>query len=643
MVGVWKDKEKRLAFVVSLLLHSFAFFALELSWEFPETVPLENFLVIDVSAPALTEIEQEDLGESQSFGELIPLEEPSVTLVPDLSPQVDVVNPIDVTTEVAVSTITASPIPTPSLDVQIMPLLDLATEVNVDITELTNITTTVTAVTTSAVAIPEPIIEPTVVAERTIPVPNNEVALRAEVNVPLPNVEVNSGQTLAIPQPSINAETLTPREILIQATANTSLPQGIPIVNATANVTMLQTIPTPNNQVTLSQAQTIPQPGINAETLTAREVSIQATVTTSSPQNIPIITATPIVTAPQVVPMPNSQVTLSQAQTISTPTIQASVQLPQETEPAPREETQQTATPINQSTTQIDQQNQTEEITIEATETTQTSNLEGNAAERTPYREQRQQAITALLENTTTAPNGLQEASMIFELPIATGQTQLLAVYNKLDANTIGPLASSKKYFDELSQELNAVLIHNNNNTSTNPLQINPTSNPNLFSNTNNQQYSNGKTLRQELVSQNQNNTWTISGTLYRPAASAANSTELSIQYTSGYTSSFTYLSNLNSYKWQRNNQTTNSSTEDTLVTAVVTAKTLSVPTSSGELFIPLKGGPAQLFLRGKVINGSWQFNRGFKFTDENQELIELSAYKIWVLFVPQDATQINN
>ena len=97
----------------------------------------------------------------------------------------------------------------------------------------------------------------------------------------------------------------------------------------------------------------------------------------------------------------------------------------------------------------------------------------------------------------------------------------------------------------------------------------------------------------------------------------------------------------LNLYRWQRIGQDASDASGDAVVVdAVVVARIIAQPQPNdpeGRLYIPLRGGDATLYLRGKEITGTWTPENGFTFIGEDGP-IDLTPFKHWVMFVPAGA-----
>jgi hypothetical protein len=57
-----------------------------------------------------------------------------------------------------------------------------------------------------------------------------------------------------------------------------------------------------------------------------------------------------------------------------------------------------------------------------------------------------------------------------------------------------------------------------------------------------------------------------------------------------------------------------------------------------GRLYLPLDGGEATLYLRGKAVPGRWNPGGGFQFVTAEGEVVDLTPFKHWILYVPEYA-----
>jgi hypothetical protein len=272
--------------------------------------------------------------------------------------------------------------------------------------------------------------------------------------------------------------------------------------------------------------------------------------------------------------------------------------------------------------------------------------------QRTPFSERRERPLAVMIDNANGYPqSGLREAGLIVEMPVEGGVTRLMTVYDRSDPGAVGPVRSARDYFVELSQGIGGVLVHDGGSPGAMaaiaraPLPtLNAYTSGELFSRSGERGapynlYTGGGALRQAVNSLQLDTSRLIQGLVYRPAADAASASEATVRFSSIYDSGFRYLPELGLYRWVRNgSQAVDANGEAVLVDAVVIASIEARPLpndDAGRLYIPLRGGPATLLLRGSVIEGSWLQNGGVRFVDRTGQEIELTPFKTWVAFTP--------
>ena len=136
-----------------------------------------------------------------------------------------------------------------------------------------------------------------------------------------------------------------------------------------------------------------------------------------------------------------------------------------------------------------------------------------------------------------------------------------------------------------------------------------------------------------------------VSGTLYVPPGNAPDASSVTVNYSADYTSGFRYLPDLDQYRWLRNGaDATDAAGEAVTADAVVVARVTAFVKSGdkeGRLYLPYSGGEATLYLRGKAIPGSWTKEGGFTFLSTSGVKVDLTPFKNWILFAPEEA-QVN-
>ncbi len=520
MTSTWQDKDKRRAFLLSLLIHILALFTLLWAWNKPKVVPLESFLVIDVGTPALAETPTdaaaadapapqaaEPLVAAPEIGEPVAQTPPEVTP----SPQEPVVEPAPQATQAtqAPTPVETPPAPEPQVEAAAPapvetpepvaepsqsappPVAEVAPEVveaAVDVTPNVDVTTTLPEINEVEVApqpeaqalpIPKPATDVSVATARTI-----TTDIRVEVNqpqtVPVPSVEAQVQEARAVPNPSVSAAVETPSVIPQPQVASTvSTARAIPQPSVNSAVSEAQSVPQPNVQTNVSAATSVPQP------------NVQTTVTAST--NVPQPNVQTTVTASTNVPQPNVQTSVTSSQSVSvSPSAQVASR---QVVPIPV---------VSAAVTAVNPDAQTgaaSETIVNATEASvatpgQTNNRQpgGNADRsgqttaqdgadpanlglaagpegsenptgapiaRVPYRENRDRPLTVMLDNLRGYPQlGLLEASYIIEMPVEGGITRLMTIYDRIDPARVGPVRSTREYFLEINSGFNGVLVH---------------------------------------------------------------------------------------------------------------------------------------------------------------------------------------
>ncbi|MCA9835656.1 MAG: DUF3048 domain-containing protein [Trueperaceae bacterium] len=338
----WQDKDKRRAFLLSILIHTLALLALLWAWNRPDVVPLESFLVIDVGPPAFSETTTnaaaadapapqaaEPLVAAPEIGEPVAQTPPPSTPVPQEAPaeatEVAEPSPTPEVAETPAPEPQAAEIPTPEPQAEASPP-PLETPVEVaepsppppqevpapqvvetpaDATPETELTTTLPEIDevelapqpeAQALPIPQPATDVSISSARTI-----TTDIRVEVNqpqaVPMPTIETQIQEAQAVPSPTVSAAVQTP--------------EAVPQPQVSSNVSTAQTIPQPDASSAVSTAQSVPQPQVQASVTTAATVpepNVQTSVTASS-----------------AVPQPNVQASVSAATTVPAPSVQSSV------------------------------------------------------------------------------------------------------------------------------------------------------------------------------------------------------------------------------------------------------------------------------------------------------------------------------
>ena len=263
-----------------------------------------------------------------------------------------------------------------------------------------------------------------------------------------------------------------------------------------------------------------------------------------------------------------------------------------------------------------------------------------------------EQPLAAIIDNTNAAypQQGLVEASQVFEMPIEDGLTYLMSIYTRTDPAQVGPIRGARDYFLEAALAMNATLVHNGGSPSAlvriaseSLATLDATQDSPLFAQAPDRTaphnvFTTGTVLR-DAVGRLQNE---ISGTLYTPREDTSDIFAVSVDYSPDYTSAFRYLPDIDQYRWIRNGAEAIDAAQTAITTdAVVVARVVAFPFPNdpeGHLYLPYTGGEATLFIRGKAIPGSWTPESGFAFVSATGAKVDLTPFKNWILFVPEEA-----
>jgi hypothetical protein len=272
--------------------------------------------------------------------------------------------------------------------------------------------------------------------------------------------------------------------------------------------------------------------------------------------------------------------------------------------------------------------------------------------ERTTYEVTLEQPLAVLLSNADAAypQQGLVEAASVFEMPVEGGLTGLMSVYTRDEPAQVGPIRSARDYFLEAALSMNGTLVHVGGAPSTvgriasqGLTTLDAEQEGALFAQAPDRlapydTFSAGAALRDAVGSQVRQ----VSGTLYTPPADAPDASSVTVDYSVDYSSGFRYLPDLDQYRWQRNGaDAADAAGVAVAADAVVVARVVAFPYPDdleGRLYLPYSGGEATLYLRGKVVPGSWSPEDGFTFQTQTGAEVDLTPFKHWILFAPEEA-----
>ena len=500
--------------------------------------------------------------------------------------------------------------------------------------------------------------EATVTSANAIPQPEVTTEF-AQRDVTLPQAEATVAAESAIPQPEVTTEYAQREVTLPQAQADVTSASEVPQPDVAVEYAA-RDVPQPQASAAVSAAEALPQPDVTAEIASRPVPEPQAGAVVSQAQAVPQPSVSGVVTPSEPLPEPQAQVSVTQAQplavtpgvavsdsvAVATPDVAATV-----TSAALQETTQAGAADAGNGA-----QNAQVEAAQNATGQGAASDGSGTApsgvANVQSFEVTVEQPLAVLIDNADAAypQQGLVEASSVFEMPVEGGLTRLMSIYTRDDPAQVGPIRSARDYFLEAALAMNGTLVHvggapsaMNRIASQNLATVDALQDGALFAQAPDRTaphstFSTGTTLR-DAVGRLESN---VSGTLYTPPGDAPDVSSVTVNYSADYTSGFRYLPDIDQYRWLRSGaDATDAAQQAVTADAVVVAKVVAFPypdDPEGRLYLPYSGGEATLYLRGKAIPGSWTPADGFTFINTTGVKVDLTPFKSWILFAPEEA-----
>jgi len=656
----WRDKERRRALLLSLLLHLAALLALVWLYVTPRPLEPEEFIVLELDIPEASEAQVDaptaddpapqaptpqvagSANAPQAFAPPTPQEFPRQE-APRQEAQPAEPPPTPPSPEVARTPPVSPPAP-PQARVPeagaARPLPQLPAQAP---------TTTLPEIEEAEVA-PQPLAE-----SIPLPRPNPRAQVAPARTLALtPRVQIMSGR--AVPQPEVQASVVT---------------RDVPVPQVRAAATPAQPLPQPEVQTSVATRE-VSQPQARAAVAPTQPVpQPQADAEVAAPQAVPQPQVGAAVAPAQAVPQPQAQasvpaprplevapgVQVSEATPLPAPEATATVTLPEPEAPEPAEGTVQAEAPSEGDAARAGQTQADEDARADATGAAAApGGAEAlGAPELQTFQARLEQPLAVILDNADAAypQSGLLEASSIFEMPVEGGLTRLMSVYTRTEPTQVGPIRSARDYFLDTVLNMGGTLVHVGGAPSTvsrietqGLATVDALQEGALFSQAEDREaphstYAVGSTLR-EAVSRLNPGGRALSGTVFRPAEEAPGAENVSVAYSADYTSGFRYLPEVDQYRWLRNGAVAaDASGEDVLVDAVVVARVTAFPypdDPAGRLYLPLDGGEATLYMDGKAVPGRWNPTGGFQFVTEGDQVVDLTPFKHWILYVPEYA-----
>ena len=585
-------------------------------------------------------------------------EETSATVLPEINE-----------TEIKPQPVAQSvPIPKPEVELKPIERLNVASEVKVNISELKTLPSpSIEASTTTSNVTPQPVVNTEVIETQNVIRPQISTSIANSNTTPQANVSTSVGQAKTVPQPNIAVTSGQSAETPVaEAITSVSGSQSIPEPTATVSTSSSSGKPTPEAIVMVAGSSSIPKPEISTSvSSTVSGANTQSTVSVASARAIPTpsdIQSTVSVSA-GLANSVNPQLSVARVSNTanngggkdnSASGISANI-----SPNSGDSRGQQTDNPggnADRSGQTTDQAGADPSNLGLAAGPNGSLNPSGAPRTKVPYREERERALNVIIDNAEGYPQmGLREASMIVELPVEGGVTRLMTSYDNIDPGKVGPIRSARDYFFTLNNNMNGILVHNGGSPSA-LAAIAKSSIPTFDGYTNGDffdrsssrsapynLYSSANILRKEMSRLHLNRTRVISGTKFFPNPDTEAGPNINVRYSGIYKSGFKYESNLDLYRWVRNGKgAVDAGGEAVYVDAVIIANIKATPIpgdDKGRLYIPLSGGRATLYINGRKLAGHWSPKGGLEFSNQDGEIIDLSPYKIWVLYTPQNAS----
>jgi hypothetical protein len=621
-----RDRDRRRAALLSVGLHLLLVLLVLWLLRMPEPRTTPTYLVIDIGVPALAEevtqaptadlpappaarpqVEDVEVGVPQAA--TVPQPQPATPEPAPQTAQPPAPDPVPAAPEPVVEAAPSPPVPTPAVP-------SAVPEVPVE---------RVAATPLPEIVIPE--LAPTPLAQRVeVPVPAvATVVPEARAIAPTPTVSVVA--PLPVPTPALRAEIPSP--------------SSVPVPTVTSEIPQPAAVPRPEiaSEVVAARPVTVPQ--VRADVSPARDVAVVPQVAVSAPLAIP----TPQLRAEVLAPEP----------TPDAPEVDASVAAAAATSAGSRDVT----APAGGDAARAGQVGPVtdlpEELGLGAAAGPDGSDQPTGspAPPSTPFRQALERPMAVVVDNLRGYPQqGLAPASQIHELPVEGGLTRLMLVFDRTDPERVGPVRSARDYMVELSRSMNAVMVHDGGSpgalaaiAADRLATLNSFTSGELFSRGDGSApynlFAGGDALRTAVNRLAIGRGRTVAGVIYHPQFDADDVAEVKVRFGAAYETGFRYESGVNAYRWIRNGSAaSDASGQAVLVDGVLVAaiEARAIPgDAEGRLYIPMRGGAATLYLRGKAVQGEWSLSSGglgLQFATPEGG-VDLTPFKLWVVYTP--------
>lgn len=608
----WADPDRRRAALLSGALHLVVLLLMLSAFSFPTPEPPPTYLVIDIGSPAIAET---------------PVEAPAADAP---APATETPQVADV--EVGAPQAAATPEPLPTAP---EPAPQLAQP----------------EAPAAAPAAPEAVTTPT--PRPPVPAPMTPMAAAPEIplaplpatalpEVALPDIEPTPlADRIAVPVPTVAALVPEPRAIAATPQVTVAESAPVPLPQVAAQIEAAAPVPVPSAAVATAAARPVAQPDVRAEVATARDVRVVPQVVVDAPRPVPtpqvaavVAPRPPAPSAPAVDPSAAAAATETTSAIDAAATAGGDAANPGQTGP-PDPDADAGALGLAASPDGVELPT-------------------GSPAQpRVPFTQTLDRPLAVLVDNAIGVPiSGIRPASMVVEMPVEGGLTRLMLVFDRSDPGRVGPVRSSRPYFVELATRMDAVQVHDGGSpdalaaiAASRTPTFNAYQRGDLFSRGDGvapyNLFSAGDLLRAAMNRLDLGRGRTISGTIFRAPPETPEVGDVAVGFGSPYRSAFRYDPALNAYRWVRDGVVAVDAAGEAVVVDAVLVGAIEarvIPDDPyGRLSIPLRGGPATLFLGGRAVEGRWEPRDvvGVAFVTATGELVDLAPFKTWLALTP--------
>ncbi len=663
---LWNDPDKRRAMALSVVLHLLVFLVLMIVGLIPRPEPLPPYIVIDVGTPAFSE---ESVQAPTAEDPALPAPEPQVASDEIGDPR-ELAAPQQATTAPEPEPMTAQP-PAPAAPPA------QAAEAPAEPAEAAEV---------PAPPLPQPQVAEAAPLDAPLPLAEVPATTLPEID-PVTLTPRPLANPISLPQPQARAEVSEARAVAMQPTANVSEARELTSPQASAAVAESRPLEVPQPSAAVSQATGLAAPNVSASVAEARQLEtpgveaqvagavdlsttgVEAAVSGQTALAPPAVSAQ-VGSRRDVAVTPQAQV--AQVRDVPIPTLRAEVLAPEIQSGAPGDDGRAAGATDVEATVTSPRQPGGNAATAGQTgplDPLATAEGRGRAAgpdgvgegtgappppSRPPFSTRRDQPLAVLLDNVGGYPqHGLREASMIVEMPVEGGLTRLMTIYDRNDPARVGPVRSARDYFVQLAERSAAVLVHDGGSpgamiaiSGSGVPTLNAYTSGELFARAGERSapynlYTVGTDLRSAVTRMLPGADRIVGGTVFSPNEGARRVNEVQVRYSGAYGSGFRYDATLGAYRWVRDGEPANHPDGqivlmDAVLVGEITAR-LQPGDTAGRLYIPLEGGDATLYLRGRAERGTWLISEGngIRFRTAAGELVDLAPFRTWVMLTP--------